>query len=146
RTVRFCDFRDDADRIRELIRRRQHRMNGAPGKLAMADLTAARAAEAAGLADREGREVIVKHEGLFVGAFKRVDILLVLARAQRGDDQRLRLATREQRRAMRARQYGSFADDRPHRYEIAPVDAMAGIENGVANDVLLEMLEGLRNL
>ena len=112
----------------------------------MADLAASGAAEAARLADREGREVVVQHEGLFVGAFKRVDILLVLAGAERGDHQRLGLAAGEQRRAMGARQHRSLAHDRPHGDEIAPVDALAGIEDAVADDVLLEMLERFADL
>ena len=68
RAVRLGDLRDDADRVGELVARRQHRMDGAPGELAVADLAAAGRAHAAGLADRVGREVVVQQEGLLVGA------------------------------------------------------------------------------
>jgi hypothetical protein len=54
----------------------------------------------------------VKEEGLLVGAGQRVDELLVLAGAERGDDDRLRLAAGEQRRAVGARQDADFRDDR----------------------------------
>ena len=84
RAVRLGDLRDDADRVGELVLRRQHRMDRAPGELAVADLAALGAAHAAGLADREGREVVVQQEGLLVGALQRVDPLLVLAGAERG--------------------------------------------------------------
>src|SRR5262249_2686713 len=121
-------------------------MDSAPGELAMSDLAPPRAAEAPGLADREGRKVVVQHEGLFVGTFERVDILLILAGTEGGDDQRLRLAASEECRPMRARQDRCFCDDRAHGDEIAPVDALAGVENVVADNVLLEMLEGLAHL
>ncbi len=109
RAVRLGDLGDDADRVGELVRRRQHRMDRAPGELAVADLAAAGRAHAAGLADRIGREVVVQHEGRLVGALQAVDHLLVLAGAERGDDQRLGLAAGEERRAVRARQHADLA-------------------------------------
>ena len=115
RAVRLGDLRDEADRVGELVLRRQHRADGAPGELAVADLAAAGRTHAAGLADRVGREVVVQQEALLVGAFQAVDVLLVLAGAERGDDQRLRLAAGEQRRAVGARQEAGFGDDRADR-------------------------------
>ena len=99
-------------------------MDRAPGKLAVADLAALGAAHAAGLADRVGREVVVQQEGLLVGALQRVDPLLVLAGAERGDHQRLGLAAGEQRRAVGARQDADFADDRADGPQVAAVDAL----------------------
>ena len=83
-------------------------MDRAPGELAVADFAAAGRAHAAGFTDRVGREVVVQHEVLLVGAFERVDELLVFAGAERGDDERLRFAAGEQRRAVRARQNADF--------------------------------------
>ena len=62
----------------------------------MADFATARGAHAARFTDRVRREVIVQHEVLAELAGKRVDDLLVLAGAERGHDQCLRLATCEQ--------------------------------------------------
>ncbi len=87
----------------------------------------------------------MQHEGLLVGALERVDILLVLAGAERGHGERLRLAAGEQRAAMRAGQDADLADDRPHGLEVAPVDALRGIEDARADDVLLGLLEGARH-
>ena len=98
------DLRDDADRVGEGFLGRQHRPHRAPGELAVADLAPAGRPHAAGLAGRVRREVVVQHEVLAVLAFERVDDLLVLAGAERGDDERLGLAAGEQRRAMGARQ------------------------------------------
>ena len=78
------DLRDDADRVGELVLFGQHRMDRAPGELAVADLAALGAAHAAGLAHRVGREVVVQQERLLVGPLQRVDPLLVLAGAERG--------------------------------------------------------------
>ncbi len=84
RAVRFGDLRDDADRVGEVGRRRQHRLQRPPGQLAVADLAPARATHAAHFADRIGREVVVQQEVRTEIAVQRVDDLLVLAGAQRG--------------------------------------------------------------
>ena len=141
RTIRLRDLGDQADRVGEFVLRRQHRMDGAPGELAVADLTAARCTDAAGFADREGREIVVQQERFFVGPLQRVDELLVLAGAERRDHQRLGLAAGEQRRAVGARQQPDFANDLPNRLDVAAVDALAGVENIPAHDLGFELLE-----
>ena len=93
-----------------------------------------------GLAHRVRREVVVQHEVLAVLALQRVDDLLVLAGAERGHAQRLRLAAGEQRAAVRARQHADLGDDRADGAGVAAVDAQAGLEDGVADDVGLEVL------
>ena len=98
------DLRDDADRVGEFGRGRQHRTDRPPGELAVADFAPAGRAHAAGLADRIGREVVVEQEPLLVGAVEGIDILLVFAGAERRDDERLGFAAREQRRAVGAGQ------------------------------------------
>jgi hypothetical protein len=65
--------------------RRQHGLHAALGELAVADLATLRRTHAAGLADRERREVVVQQERLLVGlAFRRIDDLLVAGGAERG--------------------------------------------------------------
>ena len=135
------DLRHDADGVGEVFLRRQHRTYCTPRQLAVTDLAAARRAHAPGFADRIGREVVVQHERFFVGPAQRVDPLLVLAGAERGDDDRLRLAAGEQRRAVGARQEARLDDDRAHGDEIAAVDALAGVENVPAHDLAFELLE-----
>ena len=68
--VGFGDLRDDAHRVGELLRARHQRMHRAPGELAVADLAAAGRAHAAGLADGEGREIVVEHEALLARALR----------------------------------------------------------------------------
>ena len=95
------------------------------GERAVADLAPARAAQELRLAGAERREVVVQHELLAVLADQRVDLLLVGRRAERGDHERLRLAAREQRRAVRARQHADLAGDRADVGQAAAVDALA---------------------
>ena len=93
RAVGFGDLRDNADRVGEFRIGRQHRMNGAPSQLAMADFAAASATQTTCFTHREGREVIMQQEGFLVGAFECVNILLVITGAEGGDNQRLGFAT-----------------------------------------------------
>ena len=140
------DLRHDADRVGENFALGQDRVDRPPGELAVSDFAPTRGAHPADFADRVGREVVMQEEGLFVRPFQRIDILLVLARAQGGDHQRLRLAAGEERAAMRAGQNANLAGDRPHRGEVASVDALVRLEDVAAHDVLLGFLEGARDL
>ena len=96
RAVALGDLAHHAKGVRELVLRRQQRVNGAPGELAVADLAPAGRAHPSGLTDRVRREVVVEHEVLPILALQRVDVLLILAGAERGDDHRLGLAAGEQ--------------------------------------------------
>ncbi len=140
------DLGDDADRVGELRRGRQHRADRAPGELAVADLAPAGRAHAAGLADRIGGEVVVEQEALLVGAVERVDVLLVLAGAERRDHERLRLAAGEERRAVRARQHADLRQDRADGRHVASVDAAAVVEDVPAHHLGLRVVERFGDL
>ena len=88
----------------------------------------------------------MQEERLLVGPVQRVDPLLVLAGAERGHHQRLRLAAGEQRRAVRARQDADLGDDGTHRLGVAAVDATAGVEDVPANDLGFDLLEDAADL
>ena len=75
----------------------------------------------------------MEQEALLLRPFEAVDVLLVLACAERRDDKRLSLATREQRRAVRARQNVDFRKDRTNRFQIAAVDAHLRFQNVAAH-------------
>src|SRR3546814_5540933 len=81
----------------------QHGVQRTPCQLAMTHFAATRRTEAAHFADRIGREVIMQHEALVGQASKAVNHLLGVLGAERRGADRLRFATREQRRTMRAR-------------------------------------------
>ncbi len=83
----------------------------------------------------------MQQEVLLVGAFQRIDELLVLAGAERRHHEGLGLAAGEQRRAVGARQHADLGNDRAHGLEVAPVDAAAGIEDVPAHDLGFEVLE-----
>src|SRR5579872_5071636 len=116
----------------------QHGVDRAPGELAVTDLAPLGAAETPGLTDGVGREIVMQQERFLVRSRQRVDVLFVLTGAERGDDQRLGLAAREQRRTMRARQHADFRYDVAHGLDVAAVDTLAGVENVPANDLGLQ--------
>ena len=83
----------------------------------------------------------MQHEVGAALALELVDDLLVLAGAERGHAERLGLAAREQGGPVRTRQDADFGDDRAHRLGVPPVDPQPGVQDGVADDVGLEVLE-----
>ena len=83
----------------------------------------------------------MQHELLVVLAFERIDHLLVVAGAERGHDQGLGLAAREQRRTVGPGQDADFRDDLADRVDGAAVDADAGVQDVAADNVGLEFLE-----
>ena len=83
----------------------------------------------------------MQQERLLVRSRQRVDVLLVLAGAERGHHHRLGFAAGEQRRAVGAGQYADFGDDVADGLGVAAVDALAGVENVPANDLGLQLLE-----
>ena len=137
------DLRHDADRVGEFRRGRQHRMDRAPGELAVPDLAPAGRTHAARLADRIGREVVVEQEALLVGAVERVDVLLVLAGAERRDDERLRLAAGEQGEPWVRGQDADLRQDRADGGQVAPVDAALVVEDVPAHHLRLGVVERL---
>jgi hypothetical protein len=81
----------------------------------------------------------VEHEAVFVLAGQRVDALRVAVGAQRGDHQRLGLATREQRRAVGARQHAVADLDRAHGAGVAAVDARLAGQDLAAHDARFDL-------
>ncbi len=67
--------------------------------------------------------------------------LFVLAGAERRHAQSLRFAAGEQRAAVRAREHAHFGRDRTHGLGVTSIDTEAGVEDGVADDVGLKLLE-----
>src|SRR3546814_11700713 len=82
----------------------------------------------------------MQHEALVGQASKAVNHLLGVLGAERRGADRLRFATREQRRTMRARQ---AADDRLNRanlLRIAPIDALTILQTVEPTDFGLQLL------
>ena len=92
--------------------RRDHRHERPLGERAVADVAALRAAHEAGLADRERREVVVVEVALLGLEPERVEPHLLARGAERGHREGLRLAAREERRAVRARSDAHLDRDR----------------------------------
>ncbi len=139
RAVALGDLADHPHHVGEFVARGQARHQGTLGQPAVTDLAALGAADAAGLAGGERRHVVVQQEAVLVVAGQRVDPLRVLLGAQRGHDQGLRLAAREQRRAVRARQHAGTDLDRAHGAGVAAVDARFAGKNLAAHDARLDV-------
>ena len=125
RAVRLEDVRHDANRVGERLFGRKHRQERALGERAVSDLAPAGSAQELHFADRERREVVVQHEPAVRLALDGFDLLLVVRRAERHGDERLRFAAREHRRAVHAGQHADFGPDRPDLVELAAVEPHA---------------------
>ncbi len=123
RAVRLGDLGYHANHVRKRRHVRHHRFDAATGEPAMADFAPLRRADEACLADAVRREVVMQHERVAPLAFERIDDLRVAAGAERGYDERLRLAAREHGRAVRSRQHAHLNVDRAHGVRVATVDA-----------------------
>ena len=88
----------------------------------------------------------MEHERLFALAREGVDDLRVAAGAERGRDQRLRFATREQRRTVRARQHARLDGDLADRVHVAAVDARLAGDDAATDDVVFEAAEFVGDL
>src|SRR5215211_5368523 len=142
RAVRLEDVRHDADRVGELVHRRHDRHERPLRERAVADVAALRAAHEAGLANRERREVVVVEVVLGLQEAERVEPHLVAGRAERGDREGLRLAAGEDRRAVRARRHAHLDPDVADLVRGAAVGALLVDGDPLADDVLLELVEG----
>src|SRR5579862_462428 len=83
----------------------------------------------------------MEHEGLAPLALERIDDLGIARRAERGGDQRLRLAAGEKCRAMSTREHSDLDRDRTHGARITSIDARLAGENALAHDATLEFEE-----
>src|SRR3989344_1076771 len=143
--VGFGDFGHHAQYIRIGFHVRQYGHDGTLGQPPVTDLAALGAADAADFAHRVRGEVVMQHEGVFALAFQRVDDLRVAPGAERGHDQRLGLATREQRRAVRARQHAGANGDGTHGARVAPVDARLARQDFVAHATVFDVAHDLED-
>ena len=141
RTIRFEDFGNEAHGVRKFFDGRHDRHESALGESAVADFAAAGAAHRACLADAVAGEVVVMDVMLRRLGAKAVNDLLVTERTERRDGQHLRLAAREERRAMRARQEPHLAGNRADFLDAAAVRADFFMRDHVTDNGLLEVVE-----
>ena len=137
--------RNDAHGVREIRLRRNQVGESALGESAVADFAAAGAAQEFHFADRERREIVVQHEALErLVLEEEIEALLVFLGAERGGDERLRLAAGEESRAVNARQNADLAGDLANLVEGASIGATAADEHVVAEDALAQAARSAR--
>ena len=138
--VRLERLRDEADRVREVLDARDHRLERPLCERAVADVAPLRAAHEARLPDRVGREVVVVHVAALVLEREVVDPLPLLGRAERAEGHDLRLPAREEGRAVRARRDADLGLDRADLLRAAPVGAPLVDRDLLADEVLVDRL------
>ena len=137
RTVRLGDVRHHANHVRIGFHVGHDGLDAAPSEPAVADFAALRRADKSGLANAIRREIVVQHERIAPLAFERVDDLRVAAGAERGDDERLRLASGEDCRSVSPGQNAHLHVDLANRFGVAAVDAGLTGDDPAANDLAL---------
>ena len=132
---------DHADRIRELVYGRDHRLKRTLGQRAMADFAAAGALETAGLAGGIRRHVVVVHVALAGLRAETLDHLRFAHGRKRRDGEHLRFAAGEHAGTMHARQDAGFAPDRTNLGQAAAIRANALFQNLGAHDLLVQVIQ-----
>src|SRR5215218_622291 len=138
RAVGLERLRDDPDHVREVLLTRDRRHERPLGERAVADVTTLRPAHEARLPDRVRREVVVVPEGLRLDQAQVVDPHVHAARAQRHVGEDLRLAAREQRRAVDPWGDVHLALDRADLILVPTVGPLLVNRDAATDDVLLQ--------
>ena len=144
--VRLERLRDHPYHVGEVLLARDRGRQSALGERPVADVAALRAAHEARLPDRERREVVVVPEGLRLLQAEVVDPHVHAARPERDVGQDLGLAASEQGGSVDARRDVDLALDRPDLVRGPPVGPLLVDRDAAADDLLLEPVEGARDL
>ena len=141
RAIALGDVRHHAHGVGVLLGGRQHREDAALGQHAVADLAPSGPAVGLALADAVAGEVVVQVELLAVFLFQAIDDLGVLDGAQGGGDQGLGLAAGEEAAAVGRGQDADLDVEGADLVELAAVQAHTLLEDGVAEEGLLQLVE-----
>ena len=142
RAVGFQRIGHHADGVGEGFGGGQNGLEGAFGKMAVADFAAGHA-HGLHFAHGVGREVIVQHEALAFIALQGIDLLLVAGGAEGGHGEGLGFAAGEEHGAVGAGQDGGLDLDGAHGLGVAGVDAQAFVHHALAHELLFEVFEDL---
>ena len=143
RTVALKGLGDQSQGIGECVWRRQHRDERSLCQKSVADFAPAWTSHWPRLANRKWRKVVVVHEALERLRPEAIDALLVGERPKRGCREDLRLASREQSRAVRPRNDRDARGDGPDFVQSTTVGPQALIHNHRAQFFLLSSLHAL---
>ena len=142
RAVRFHDFRGNTNRIRELFFARKHGNEGTFRERTVTDFAATGRAEFSAFANRERREIVVENKGFRLrSAGKPVKLLRILRSSERRDDESLRFAALEDRRAVNTREHIRFAGNRAKLVKRTSVGANAFVQDAFAINFFLKFFK-----
>jgi hypothetical protein len=141
--VRLERLGDETDRVGELLGAGDNGLQSPLCQSTVPDVAALGAAHEAGLADREGREVVVVDVVPVLLQREIVDALAFLRGAERAERHDLRLATREERRAVGTGRDGHLAVDRADLFRAATVRPSLLDRDLLTNEILVDSLGSL---
>src|SRR5262245_35138076 len=141
RAVRLERLGDRADRVREVLDRRDDRLECPLRECAVTDVAPLRTSHEARLPDRGGRAVVVVHVAAVLLEGEVVDPLTFLHRSEREQGHDLRLAAGEERGAVRARAHLHLGRDRADLLLGAPVRTPLVDGDLLADEVLVDRVE-----
>ena len=137
--VRFQNVTDHANGVGEVFRVGKHGSDTPFGKATVADFSSTGAPDRPTFPHRERREVVVEHELLAVFVDQSIDTLLIASGTERHRDQRLGLATLEQRRTVHLWQKIGFAVDLSQAGVVAAVGSSPG-DDQLADDLFFKIM------
>src|SRR5690606_27732595 len=136
--VRLGDFRYHANRVGEGFFRGQYCCHTTTGKTTVADFATLGTTHEACFTDTVGREVVVQHEVVFLGATQILDGLCIAHGTKGGDYQRLGFTAGEQRAAVSPLEHTHFDVQATHRLVVAAVDTRMAVDDTGTHDFLLQ--------
>ena len=139
RSVGFKNVGDDADRVREIIGIGQNWFDGSLGQCTVSNFTSSRATNRSAFAHAETGEVVIEHEFLRILVDQAVDSLFVSAGSQSNGNQGLCFASLEDGRTVHSRNEVDLTLNRPQRFAVATIGAIAG-QNRFAYHLFFEVV------
>ena len=138
RSVALCDGALEPNDERELLVARDDRRERALGEVPVSNLAAVRRPDPPSLPHARRRKEVVKVKAPILVIADAIRALRVNLPAERRRRDRLRLAARKQRAAVRAREKTTFRGDWTDRVNVAPVLSTPVPANHVANGARLD--------
>src|SRR6266851_808957 len=140
RSIRLQNVRNNPQRIRRLIFRRQNGLDCPRRQRAMTDLATTHATHTSNLTNRKRRKVIVQHEAPLLLVLIALKPLRIVGSPQRRTHQRLRLTPCKQRRPMDPRKHTNLNRQVANLIERPMIRPDPLLQNLLTEDLLAQQL------
>ncbi|MNB93696.1 hypothetical protein D3C75_408330 [compost metagenome] len=146
RTVRFGDFRNHTNGVREFVRIWHYSQYAALRQTTVTNFTTLRRANHTGFTYAVRREVVVEQEAVSAIAHQFVDVLRVTCSTQSRGNQRLSFATGEQCRTVSTWQNASTHIQTTDHVFFTAIDTRLACQNAATNNVFLDSVQNFAQL